>query len=134
MAVDYNDLINRVIEILKKNTNIWTDPHVKGKLRSITLGEEDGLIYDGATPYVRVTTPNKPFLTKEQFGVGDNATDPQNSIQLLVKVIVQKSDSESTERELYTFVKEIMNSLQSNKRLQDPVALNDPKCIRSFIF
>jgi len=69
-SIDYESDINRIIEILKDDTSIFTTPVTAGKLREIYFGSDSYEKHDHAMPYTLVTTTNTPFLTKDSFGIG----------------------------------------------------------------
>ena len=81
VSIDYEGDINRIITIIKSNTTIWNPSSPTGKLRSVQFGEDSYKVHDNAMPYCLVTTPDKPFFTKDSFGIGDGSTDPQHSVQ-----------------------------------------------------
>lgn len=133
MAIDYKVDIERIIAILQNNTAIYDVVNPAGKLHTIQFGEDSYKTNDGDLPYALVTTADRPFATKDQFGIGDGSSDSQNTVQYVIKVFAENGVPQDAEKELYDFVKEIVSTLKANPRLKEPVALNDPKCIRSFI-
>jgi hypothetical protein len=127
-SIDFAGDIDRIIAILQNNTTL------NDAMRDIRFGESNYLKYDESAPNILVTVPNSPFKTRDSFGVGEGSTDPQHSVQYLIKIIVDSKDSENAERELYGFIKQVTDIIRANPRLKDPVLSNDPKCIRSFLF
>ena len=130
---DYKGDIDRIIEILKADTAIYTSPVTSGKLREIYFGEDSGEIHDHGMPYALVTTTKTPFLTNDQFGIGDSSADPQITVQYIIKVFAKEGRPQKAEELLYGFVNKIVTRLKANPRLKEPVGLTDPKCIRSLI-
>jgi hypothetical protein len=130
---DYTGDINRIIEILKDDIDIYTNPVTSGKLRDIYFGEDNFEKHDRAMPYALVTTTNTPFLTKDQVGIGDGSTDPQITVQYVIKVFTNEGRAQKAEELLYGFVNKIVTRLKANPRLKEPAGLTDPKCIRSFV-
>lgn len=139
---DYKGDIERIIAILKNNTAIFDTANPDGKLNEIYFGEDNHQVHDSNPPYALVTTPQRPFLTKDSFGIGEGSTDPQISVQYVIKVFTHHGgDPKEAEKQLYDFIKEIVTTLKANPRLKDPledpvgppVVPADPKCIRSFI-
>ena len=127
-GVDFTGDIERIIEILSENTVL------KDTIRSFKFGESEGLAYDLPAPFILVTVPDRPFQTNDRFGIGEGAVDSQHTVQYLVKITVDTNNSENAERELYTIIKQVTDSLNSNPRLKKPTTSDDPKCIRSFVF
>ena len=127
--IDFAGDIDRIISILQNKTTL------NDAMREIKFGESNYLKYDEPGPYILVTIPNNPFKTRDSFGIGDGSTDPQHTAQYLIKIITDsEKDVATAERELYGFIKQVTDILRVNPRLKEPVLLNDPKCIRSFLF
>lgn len=127
-SLDFAGDIDRIIAILQNNTTL------NDAMREIKFGESNYLKYDEPAPYILVTVPNSPFKTRDSFGIGEGSTDPQHTAQYLIKIIVDSNNAENAERELYGYIKQVTDILKANPRLKEPVAVNDPKCIRSFLF
>ena len=127
-SIDFEGDINRILSILEANASL------SDVIRGFKFGEADNLKYDDPGPYILVTTPSNPFRTRESFGMGDGSIDLQHSVQYVIKIITDVSDSENSERELYSLVKLVTDTLLANPRLKNPVTNDDPKCFRSFIF
>lgn len=129
VSIDFAGDIDRIIAILQNNTTL------NDAMRDIKFGESNYLKYDEPGPYILVTVPNSPFKTRDSFGIGDGSIDPQHTAQYLIKIITDsEKDAENAERELYSIIKQVTDILKANPRLKEPVANNDPKCIRSFLF
>jgi len=133
-SIDYEGDINRIIAILKNDSGLFPAASVgDGKLRNILFGEDSHKIHDGSFPYCLVTTPDRPFQTKDSFGIGDGSTDPQHTVQYLIRVFTKEGRPQVAEKNLYGFIKKVTDILKANSRLKEPVGLTDPKCIRSFV-
>jgi len=127
---DYKSDIDRIIEILKHAAN-GLYPSVSagdGKLRQIYFGSDSYEKHDHAMPYALVTTTNTSFLTKDSFGIGDGSTDPQITVQYVIKVFTKEGRPQKAEELLYGFVNKIVTILKANPRLKEPVGSTDPKC------
>jgi len=133
VSIDYESDINRIIEILKDDTSIFTTPVTAGKLREIYFGSDSYEKHDHVMPYALVTTTNTSFLTKDSFGIGDESTDPQITVQYVIKVFTKEGRPQKAEELLYGFVNKIVTILKANLRLKEPVGSTDPKWIRSFV-
>lgn len=127
-SVDFAGDIERIIEILSKNTIL------KESMRDFVFGEEDEMVYDRGS-YIVVTVPNRPFLTQDRFGMGENSTDSQHTIQYSIKIIANHSkDAQDVEREIFSYIKQVTDTLKANPRLKHPDTDDDPRCTRSFVF
>ena len=87
-SIDYKCDINRIILILKHAAN-GLYPAVSvgdGKLRDVLFGEDSKKIHDGNFPYCLVTTTDRPFQTRDSFGIGDGSSDPQHTVQYLIRI------------------------------------------------
>lgn len=115
-SIDIAGDIDRIIAILTNNTAL------NDAMRKISFGESNYLKYDEPTPYILVTAPNRPFLTRDQFGVGDGTADPQHTAQYLIKIVSEAKDSENAEQNLYSYIKQVTDILKANPRLKEPVA------------
>ena len=134
-SIDYEGDIDRITAILKHAAN-GLYPSVSagdGLLRNVLFGEDSKKIHDGTFPYALVTTPDRPFFTKDSLGVGENSSDPQHSVQYLIRVFTREGRPQVAEKLLYGFIKKVTDILKANPRLKEPVGLTDPKCIRSFV-
>jgi len=133
-SIDYEGDINRIIAILKNDSGLFPAVTIgDGKLRDVIFGEDSHKIHDGSFPYCLVTTPDRPFFTKDSLGIGDGSSDPQHSVQYLIRVFSKEGRPQVAEKNLYGFIKKVTDILKANPRLKEPVAVNDPKCIRSFV-
>lgn len=132
-TIDYDSIINRIIAVIKSNSAIWDTGNPTGKLRSVQYGEDSYKIHDKPTAYALVTTPDRPFITGDRFGIGESSTDPQHTLHFLIRVFVKEGRPQKAEELLYGFIKEITDTLKANPRLKDPDTSTDPKCIRSYI-
>jgi len=130
---DYKGDIERIIVILKDDATIFDSGATAGKLREIYFGEDPYVKHDQPMPYALVTTTNTPLLTKDEFGIGEGSTDPQISVQYVIRVFSDDSRPQKAEELLYGFINKIVTTLKANPRLKEPVGSTDPKCIRSFI-
>ena len=126
-SIDNTANINRIIEILKNDTTL------KQTVREFKFGEDDSQIHDRSPPYLLVTTPNRPIITRDQFGIGEGSSDPSSLVQYAIKIFVLGSDSENAETQLYDIIKQVIDILKANPRLKKPSTNDDPKCIRSVI-
>ena len=137
MTIDYTGDINRLITILKSKLSIWDPSNPTGKLNAINFGEQRGGGQQEkasiAPPFAVITTPSQPFLNKDSFGISDGSTDVQDTVLYEIKVFATGSLPEDAEKNLYNFIKEIVTTLKANPRAKDPIPLNDPKWIRSFV-
>ena len=127
VTIDNIANINRIIEILENNTTL------KQTVREFKFGEDDGNIHDRSPPYILVTTPNRPIITRDQFGIGEGSSDPSSLVQYVIKVFVLGDDSENAETQLYDIIKQVVDILKANPRLKNPDTDDDPRCIRSVI-
>ena len=121
VSVDYEDVINRIIVILKNDSRLFPAVSIgDGKLREIYFGEDSAKIHDQSYPYVLVTTPDRPFQTKDIFGIGDGSSDPQHTVQYLIRVFAKEGRPQVAEKFLYGFIKKIVDILKANPRLKEP--------------
>ena len=130
--INYNDTISRLIESLKTNNVIWDGGKSSDKLQSINYGEATNLVYDLPAPYALITVPDSPFDTGDDRGSSFPNSDSQNTLLIAVKIIVDKQDSESAEKQLYHFIHQITQSIRANPRLALPDS-TDPKSIRAAV-
>ncbi len=135
-SIDYAGDISRIITILQSHLNLWDTSNPDGKLNAISFGEQRGGNQDKATiapPFAVITTPSQPFITKDSLGIGDNSSDPQSTVLYEIKVFAEGSLPEDAEKNLYDFIREIVDTLRANPRGKDPISLGDPKWTRSFV-
>ena len=126
-SIDHQANIERIIDILSVDTTL------KDIINEFKFGEDDNLIHDNVTPYIIVTTASRSIFSKDTFGIGEGSTDPQSLANYVIRGYVQADNSENTEKELYTIMKSVIDTLRANPRLKKPSDSSDPKAIRSLI-
>jgi len=133
-SVDYEGDISRIIAILKNDSGLFPVVSIGDeKLREIYFGEDSAKIHYQSHPHALVTTSDRPFQTKDTFGIGDGSSDPQHTVQYLIRVFAKKGRPQVAEKFLYRFIKKTVDILKANPRLKEPVGRTDPKCVRSFV-
>lgn len=130
MNADHTANIERIIEILKADTSIYSTENPTGKLRKIFFAETDYNLEDDSTPYAYVRISDRYQYTRES--VGSEKTDfLQSLVEYQIVVVLQKKDAAATQKQIHKFTDLIIAAIKANPKLKKPSDSSDPKAIRA---
>jgi hypothetical protein len=133
LVVDHTAIINRIIDILKADKEIYNQLAPKGKLRKILFSESEEDHIDDATPYAFVQVAPRFQFTREPIGSMRNDFS-QAMTEFYINIVAQKKDVATTHKELFKFADLVTRALSANKKLGTPGAITtDEKASRSVI-
>lgn len=136
MTINHDVNKNRIVSILKADSNVFDSGATIGKLREIFVGQRVPLPDSGSNspPFLYVTNGN-PILTKIPKGVVQDNTQAYfaNTARYSLNFISKLKIAVDTEKQLDDLEFAISTSLENNFQLTDPVTGLDPICISSFI-
>lgn len=132
---DNNKNIQRIIDVILADTNLFDSGATVGKLRSVQFGDPPQTIDPHfPMPYAYVTTTSDIQETSPETGtsVVNNVKSTTFNYSL---VIVASSKVRQTEaqKQLYDLVKNLRTLTESNPTFLKPVSNDDPIFIRSIV-
>lgn len=132
---DFNK--NRIVDILKDDSNVFDNGATVGKLREIYVGQRVPKKTSGSSniPFLYVVSGN-PILTKKPRGIVQNnkQTYFDTIARYALNIIANKKDrAVNAEQELDNIELVVSTALENNFELRDPVSDDNPICISSFI-
>lgn len=133
--LDHQSIKERIVEILKDNTNLYDPTNNPGnKVRSIDLGVPDQKEFTKIpTPYIRVT--NSTDLENDKpFGpvVSNTQSASYHVAKYLIICVSQAKDGKTVEGLLDDLHKLIKETMKANVDLRNPDTGVDAKCKVSF--
>jgi len=136
VTIDDIKNINRIISVIKADPLLFDNGATDGKLREVNFGDPDNNDKKTITqkPAVYVTTKNSTQLTSYPFGIANNGNVPDVTIQYdVVLLAVSKIRTEKSQKQLYSLMTSLRNTLTNNARFTDPITGLDPVFSRSII-
>ena len=108
VIVDHNKNIQRIIDVIKADTNVFDSVKTVGKLRDVKFGnpnnrEEKSFAH---MPYVYVTTKESIQRTSYPYGVTSGNTITQVTVEYKITVVSNsKAKTQKSEELLYNLLK-----------------------------
>lgn len=137
VVIDHKKNIQRIVDKIKADTNLYDNGVTEGKLRDVFFGdpENNSKFTTAQVPYAYVTTRKNLQKSRRDFGI----TAAENSRQITVEyeiVLVAKSYAKTTQaqKQMYDIIKNLYTLAETDPTFKDPVAANDPifsRCIIS---
>ena len=136
VAIDNVKNIQRIVDKIKADSNLYDNGVTEGKLRDVFFGdpENNDKMAPVQKPYLYVTTRTSLQTTRREIGI----TAAENARQIVTEyelTIVAKSDAKSTEsqKQLYNIIKNLVTMTQNDPLFKDPDSDDDPIFSRSVI-
>lgn len=127
MLIDHEKIINRIIDLLKADKNIYDPTNPSGKFRKIFFAETDYDLQDDTTPYCYVQIADQYQKTKSI--IGTEKTDFFQSFATYnIVTVVQKQNTASAQKQMHALTSGVMDVLKANPKLKktdgtDPLAV-----------
>ena len=126
--------IKLILERLQNNLKV--DENLRDIVNEFRIGElGDGknkeIDSNSPPPVIILSTPPRPFITREQFGRSIDS-DVQKTVLLLVRVVAGGATSEDVKKNLFSLIDHIVKNIEGNPTFTDSDG-SDPKLTRSFI-
>ena len=119
ILIDDVVVIDRLIEILKNDTDVFDKGDPQSKLRKILFSETDGGKLDDSTPFAWIAPSSRYRFTRESIG-SSNIEFHQGLGEYVIGVVAQRRAAEETMQELLKFVRLIIEALRKNPKLGKP--------------
>ena len=136
VTIDDNKNIQRIIDVIKADPLVFDNGETDGLLREVNFGDPDNNDKKTITqkPAVYVTTKNSTQLTSYPFGIANNGNVDDVTIQYdVVLLAVSKIRTDKSQKQLYSLMTNLRNTLTNNARFTDPTSGLDPVFSRSII-
>jgi len=137
LATDHNKNKQRIVDILKADTNVFDLGKTVGKLREIYVGQRVPKFSSGSdfAPFAYVINGN-PILTKKPKGIVQNNEQSyfENTVRYLINFVSKTKDKPvNSEKQLDDIELAISTAIENNFQLFTPNTTDDPICLKSFI-
>ena len=137
MTIIKDDLknIQRIIDTILADPNIFDNGETKGLLNSVQFGNPPNMEYDSRhMPYAYVTTADSLQKTSYPFGISTSSSVSQITAEYKI-IIVTDMDGEQVggEKKLYNLLKLMRITLTADPTFKDPDSNDDPIFTRSII-
>lgn len=136
VIIDHTKNIQRIVDRILADTNLYDKGKTEGKLRDVFFGdpENNNILAATQLPYLFVTTRNSLQTTRRNYG----PALPENSRQLGTEyelVIVSSSNAKSitAQKQMYDIIKNLHALTQADPTFLKPVTNDDPVFSRSVI-
>lgn len=137
VTIDHVKNIQRIIDVIKADPLVFDNGVTPGLLREVNFGDpnNDDKKAVKQKPAVYVTTKNSTQLTSYPFGIENNGNVDDITVQYdIVLLAVSKEKTETSQRQLYSLMTNLRNTLTNNARFTDPANPGtDPIFSRSII-
>jgi len=136
VTVDDSKNIQRIIDVIKADPLVFDKGVTSGLLREVNFGDPNNNDKKSIKqkPAVYVTTKNSTQQTSYPFGLASNNV-PDVTVQYdIVLLAVSKVDTQTSQKQLYSLMTNLRNTLTSNPRFTNPADQGqDPIFSRSII-
>jgi len=136
VTVDHNKNIQRIVDVIKADPLLFDNGNTVGKLREVNFGdpENNKKLAIKQKPAVYVTTKNSIQSNSYNFGTAVDNGIPWVTVQYdVVLLAVSKEDTTRSQKQLYSLMKNLRNTLGATPLFENPTSGLDPIFSRSVI-
>ncbi len=137
VVTDHIFNIQRIIDVIKDDTTVFDNGETVGLLREVNFGDPNNNDKKAIKqkPAVYVTTNDNIQSTRYNFGYSIPNNKSQVTVQYnIVLLAVSKEKTESSQKQLYSLMKNLELLFESNPLFTDPVVVGtDPIFSRSVV-
>ena len=136
VTVDHNKNIQRIVDTIKADTNLFDDGVTVGLLRSVQFGDPPNKTYQAESmPYAYVTTASDLQETSPQIGVSVPDNVESVTVEYQIIIIAQARDRQiNSQKQLYDLIKNMRTMTENEPTFSDPASPGtDPIFIRSIV-
>lgn len=135
VEIDHNKNLQRIIDTIKEDSNLFDNGQTVGKLRSVQFGDPANMVDEHfEMPYAYVTTHDSIQVTSYAFGSAIPDNIPQVTVQYKIVIVSKKNDkTTNSQMQLYDIMKNLRLLVSSNPQFPDPTTLLDPIFTRSVL-
>lgn len=137
VTVDHNKNIQRIIDRIKADSNLFDSGATVGLLRSVEFGDPANKINQATRqiPYAYVTTASDLQETSPEIGVSIPDNVKSVTVEYQIVVVAQARDKQiNSQKQLYDLIKSMRNMTENDPLFSDPQNPGtDPIFIRSIV-
>ena len=123
VTIDNVKNIQRIIDVIKSDSNVFDGGVTPGLLREVNFGDPNNNIKNAIKqkPAVYVTTRNSIQKTSYPYGTENSGNVNSKTVQYeVVLLAVSKVGTESSQKQLYDLVKKLRTTLEADPKFSDP--------------
>lgn len=123
VIIDNNKNIQRIIDVIKKDTAVFDNGETVGLLREVNFGDPNNNIKNSTIqiPAVYVTTRNSIQQSSYPYGVETSGNINSKTVQYeIVLLATSKARTETAQKQLYDLSKNLRVTLESDPQFSDP--------------
>ena len=135
-TIDNTKNIQRIVDTLLKDINVFDSGVTKGKARAVLFGDPNNneKLPQSMKPYIYVTTRDFLQTTSRDFGVSNVNSIYTNTVEYeIVLVADSRSKTVEAQKQLYDILKNVRISLEADPLFKDPTTGLDPVFARSVV-
>ena len=136
VTVNHNKNIQRIIDVIKADTDLFDDGKTEGKLRSVKFGDPNtGTIGTEHMPYLYVTTASDLQENSPQIGVSVPDNVKSVTVEYQLNIVAHTRDKTVTsQKQLYDLIKNVRDLTEVDPLFLNPsIPGTDPIFVRSII-
>lgn len=137
VVTDHNKNIQRIINRIKNDSNLFDDGETVGLLRSVNFGDPANNVKQAEKqiPYAYVTTASDLQENSPEIGVSVSDNVKSVTVEYQIVVIAQARDKQvNSQKQLYELIKNMRAMTESDPLFSDPNNQGvDPIFIRSIV-
>ena len=136
VIVDHNKNIQRIIDVIKSDSNLFDGGKTNGKLRQVAFGDpgNNDKISITQKPAVYVTTKNSIQSTSYPFGISNSGNVNEITVQYdIVLLATSKENTTKSQKQLYSLMTNLRNLCDNKPTFKNPESDDDPIFTRSII-
>ena len=136
VTIDDNKTIQRIVDKILADTNLFDDGKTEGKLRGVFFGDPENQNKKAVLmkPYLYVTTRDATQSTRYQFGVTSGSNVNQQTVEYNLTIVAQSNiRTVESQKQLYDLVKNLRTLVETDPTFLKPVSNDDAVFSRSII-
>ncbi len=136
VLVDHNKNIQRIVDRILADTNLFDSGATVGLLRSVEFGDPPNKTYQAnSMPYAYVTTASDLQETSPELGVSTPDNVKSVTVEYQLVVIAQSLNRQiNSQKQLYDLIKNMRTMTENDPLFSDPASPgDDPIFVRSII-
>lgn len=123
VTIDHNKNIDRIISVIKNDSNVFDGGVTQGLLRDVIFGDPNNndKISIKQKPAVYVTTRNSIQKTSYPYGIVGSGTINSKTVEYeIVLLAVSKEKTEKSQKQLYSLLVNLRTTLEADPTYSDP--------------
>jgi len=136
VTVDHKPNIDRIIAVIKADTNVFDSGKTVGKLRAVVFGNPNNRKEESFAlmPYVYITTKESIQRSSYPYGITTGNQIPQVTVEYKITVVTNsKQKTQKSEELLYNLLKLLRTTLSADPTFKNPSTSTNPIFTRSVL-